>query len=401
MFLTLIPIIFNVTVTLVVFLLILSFLVIIHELGHFLTARWAKIDIEEFGIGYPPRMKTLFHWKGIPFTLNWLPLGGFVKMKGEDGPSVEDVTAAKTKTAKKNSNPSKEFGPFYTKSKRVRLLVLLAGVVINFLFGIFAFAVIYTKLGIPVPSDAPVINVISPQSPASQAKLREGDKVYRLESVTDGQSQVEPKTVDELVVFVNGNLGENLRLHIDRQGNQFTTDLYARKPEERGPEEGALGLRFQGYAYQFYPWWQMPFRGAWVGINISLGFSSAVLSAFFSIIKEIVTFSSIPAEASGPIGIVRDASNLGIFQQGWLELLRFAGMLSINLAVLNALPIPALDGGRAFFVIFETVIGKKRREQIEEKFNYAGFVFLMGLILLISLKDVWLVLRDMFTFFTK
>lgn len=398
MFLELIPIFLNTFFTLIIFLCVLSFLVIIHELGHFVTAWLAKIQIEEFGLGYPPRAMTLFHWRKVPFTLNWLPLGGFVKMKGEDGP--ESVNTENTKHT--SSQIGQGWGPFYTKSKRVRLVVLLAGVFINFVFGILAFALYYTKIGIPQPSDAPVINIVAPNSPAQNARLREGDTVYQIESLSDGpQSKRTLNTVEQLVTFVGENTGEELKLYIDRQGQQFETSIYARKPEERPENEGALGVQFVGVAYTFYPWWQMPFRGAWVGLVISLNLSFEIVKAFSNIITQVLTFSGVPNDAAGPIGIVHQASNLGIFQQGWLELLRFSGMLSINLAILNLLPIPALDGGRAFFVVSETVIGKKRREKIEGRFNLIGFAFLMGLILIISLKDVWLVLQDVFSFFTQ
>src|SRR5258708_6019281 len=126
--------------SIIAFILMLSLLVIIHELGHFLTARFFKIKIEEFGIGYPPRARTLFTWKGIPFTLNWIPVGGFVKMEGEDGSANEDNIQHKTKNS---------FGPFYTKPKWQRLIVILAGATVNFLFGVLAFSVIYSYVGIP------------------------------------------------------------------------------------------------------------------------------------------------------------------------------------------------------------------------------------------------------------
>src|SRR5260221_1182304 len=157
--------------TIIAFVIMLSFLVIIHELGHFLTARLFKIKVEEFGLGYPPHARTLFTWKGIPFTLNWIPVGGFVRMEGEDGgESLTDHQKTHVSTDKTH------YAPFYTKSRLERLIVILAGATVNFLFGVLAFTIIYSYIVIPVPV-SPVQTVISElhDGPSKIAGLQEND----------------------------------------------------------------------------------------------------------------------------------------------------------------------------------------------------------------------------------
>lgn len=369
------------------FLLILSFLVIIHELGHLLTALWFKIGVEEFGVGYPPRAKTLFTWRNIPFTLNWLPFGGFVKMVGEDGPETDSI-----KTSSKSA-------PFYTKPKRARLVVLLAGVFINFVFGILAFSIVYTVMGFPRLIDNRLIDQVIEGSPAASAGILASDSV-KSAKIAD-QAPVTFQTTTEVVDFVNAHLGETVTLYIDRAGQEQSFDVYLRKKEERPADQGAIGIGFAApdVIFDFYPWWQMPFRATYVGFQESIALSLTILSSFGQMVGGLIFRAEIPKDVAGPVGIVHQATKVGLFQSGWETVLKFAGMLSVNLAILNLLPIPALDGGRAFFVMLESVIGKKLRERIESKVNLAGFAFLLGLIILISVKDVWSIVADVMKYF--
>lgn len=374
-----------------IFLLILSFLVIIHELGHLLTAIWAKVKVEEFGVGYPPKALTLFRWKGIPFTLNWLPFGGFVRMEGED-----QLTSDGAKESKAASN----IGPFYTKSKRARLVVLLAGVFLNFVFGVIAFAIVYTKMGIPTEVLDPIVESVAEGSPASSAGIQVGDLIFSIARQCDNPELCEPVAVDietrnEVVNFVNAHLGEELVVSIRRGGEVVQTTLVSRLAEDIPDGQGAIGVSFQTVVYKFYPWWQMPFRGIGVGIQQSLAFGWMVLAAFVGIFAQIFTQGSVPEGVAGPVGIMHQATKERIFQQGWENTLGFAGMLSINLAVLNILPIPALDGGRAVFVLLETLFSKKRLEKIEAYSNYIGFGFLLLFIGLITVKDIFVLIKDL------
>ncbi|MEO8582042.1 MAG: M50 family metallopeptidase [Patescibacteria group bacterium] len=390
------------TISIIGFLIILSFLVIIHELGHFITALLLKVRIEEFGVGYPPRARVLFHWRGIPFTLNWLPFGGFVKMEGEDGP--EEGKAIKDNHSAHRDSHQSAFEPFYKKSRKTRLVVLLAGVVINFIFGIIAFSTVYTVQGFPrvVNEKELVIDQVIDASPAAEAGILSGDRVEAAiaEKSTDKTKQSFSTTTD-FVNYVSQHNDEHLQLFFDRQGVEEEVFVYLRPRDKRPEGEGALGVGFAPpvVVYDFFPWWQMPFRGALVGFEESLSLSYQILVGFKTMITGLVFHAEIPQDISGPIGIVHQATKFGLFQSGWDTVLKFTGMLSVNLAILNFLPIPALDGGRAFFVIAEKFIGRKKREQIENKVNYAGFAFLLGLIILISIKDIWSIVSDVFQYF--
>lgn len=368
-----------------IFLLILSFLVVIHEIGHFVTARWMKIKVEEFGIGYPPKMFTMFHWKGIPFTMNWLPFGGFVKMEGEEALSPEYLDNKKSK-----KKDEENVGPFFTKSKRARLLVLLAGVFMNFVFGVVAFAVIYTKVGIPTPLAQPIISSIEEGSPAAEAGMQLGDQVIAI-SNGDRNPVDNPR---EFVEYIGDHQGETIAFIVLRDGAEQTVEVYARAENERPEGAGAIGVGFDALELKFYPWWQMPLRGMWIGLQQSIGLSWLIVQAFADIFVQLFTQARVPEGVAGPVGIVHQASKTGLFQEGWLTILNFSAMLSINLAILNVLPIPALDGGRVVFVLLETVIGKELRDKIENRANYLGFGMLLILIITITLKDVWMVIKD-------
>lgn len=379
----------------IIFLLILSFLVIIHELGHFITARWMKIRIEEFGIGYPPKALTLFHWKGIPFTLNWLPFGGFVKMEGEDGDSGQETGDSKQGTVasrqeKAQQSTADQESPFYAKSKRARLFVLLAGVVVNFVFGVLAFAVVYARVGIPTPLMQPVISAVEEGSPAAESGFQIGDTVVAI--MEDERNEID--NINEFVSHIKANQGKDTTFIINRASAEQTLSVYVRTPEETPSGSGAIGIGFETLEMRFYPTWQMPFRGMWVGLQQSIGLSWMIVQAFVDIFVKLFTTAQVPQDVAGPIGIVHQASRTGLFEEGWMTILNFSAMLSINLAILNVLPIPALDGGRAMFVLLETVIGKNRRSQIESRANYLGFGLLLVLIIVISLRDIWVVIKD-------
>ena len=374
-------------------------MVIIHELGHFVTALWMRVKIEEFGIGYPPKAFTLFKWRNIPFTLNWLPFGGFVRMEGEDeGNEDQETRAEKQETSiedgelKKRLIDNSGIGPFYTKSKRARLLVLLAGVFMNFVFGIVAFSIIFTKTGIPTPIENAKIGFVAENSPAMEAGIQAGDVITGV--VADNGDSRDIQNSQQLVEFVDSHTGQYLILNISRESEDLAIQTYARTKEERGEEEGAMGVGFDSIEFKYYAWWQMPFRAVVVGIEQSIGLSIMILQAFGDIFVQLLTRAKFPEGVAGPVGIVHQASKIGLFSEGWLAVLNFAGMLSINLAILNILPIPALDGGRVFFVLLETIVGKKRRASWEGRVNQYGFLFLIGLILLITLKDVWGVFVD-------
>lgn len=362
------------------FLLMLTFLVVIHELGHFITARLFKVKIEEFGIGYPPHARTLFHWKGIPFTLNWIPVGGFVRMEGEDGGEV-------TKPHVHNT-----IGPFYGKPKWQRLIVILAGATVNFLFGVLAFTLIYSKIGIPTPI-SPVRTVIVElhDGPGKDAGLLVDDQIVAAVDSAHAKTDVGDPTA--FTAWIRARPDTDITFTVKRSGEVKDIKLHTRKKEEiesQGAISVTLGVPIVA---KFYPWYQMPFMSAKEGLSRSFEFSKLILSALGKMGTDLFSSGKIPTDVAGPIGIVHEVSKQKVFASGFLRALDFTAMFSINLAIMNVLPIPALDGGRALFIFLEFFVGRRRVAKIEQHANSFGIVLLLFFIVLISVKDVWMLFR--------
>lgn len=354
-----------------IFIVILSFLVIIHELGHFLSARWSKIKVEEFGLGYPPRALSLFKDKlGTIYSLNWLPFGGFVRMMGEDGEEV-----------------AKE-GSFTGVPTWKRLIVVLAGATINFLFGVIAFGMIYSQHGIPTDLGVVQVESVLPDSPAEEAGVVTGTQIVEVKSGLERQTT---QNSAQLIEFIAKHRGETVTL-VTKDG--LNIQSYVRKAEETPTGQGALGVALTDFEMRFYPWWQMPFRGMWVGTKAAVGFGGVILESLGSMVKELIVAGKVPQDVAGPVGIVYAAEKEGFLRVGFWAQLNFAAILSINLAIVNVLPFPALDGGRAVFLFFEMLTRRKVKPQIEQWFNMAGFAILITLIMLISARDISRVIGD-------
>lgn len=374
--------------TIIWFLLVLSFLVLIHELGHFLAAKWIGTHVEEFGLGYPPRVKKLFTKWHTVFTINALPFGGFVRIWGDDAEQLEDAESKKEERgADQISNPAPKGSiPFANQPQWKRLVVILAGVCVNFVFGILAFAAIYSFTGIPERTGNVAITQILEDSPAAAAGLQAGDEILALQ--TPDYSRVEIQNTNEFIQRIEMARGQEVTLSIERDGAEQSVVVTPRTAEETPAGQGALGVGLDlNVEFRFYPWYEMPFRGMAVGIQDAIGLSSMILQALGDMVARMFQ-GRVPSDISGPVGIVDQAVEMQAVRQGWIGTLNWAGLLSINLAVMNLLPIPALDGGRALFIILETFIGKARRLKWERLVNGYAFAFLVGLIILITLKDV-------------
>lgn len=361
--------------TLLIFLLILSFLVLIHELGHFVMARRSGVRVEEFGIGYPPRAVRLFTDKhGTDYTLNFLPFGGFVRLYGEETPESGDGVV---------EEDAREL--FYRKPKRVRLAIIVAGAVINFLFGAVAFGAIYTKTGIPTPLEYVKVDEVVSASPAEAAGLVAGDKIL---GITPVDEFLTISSVDQFVNFLREHRGQEIVLDVERDGERIHQPIYVRSQEETPEGQGAIGVAISDIEFRHYPLWQMPFRGMWVGLRSAVGFGWFLLGALGGMVRDLVFFGVVPKEVAGPVGIVYVAQKEGLLTSGWLSILNFSAVLSINLAIVNLLPFPALDGGRALFVLIEGVFGKPIKPGLERWANGLGMGLLLLLIVLISIRDI-------------
>jgi regulator of sigma E protease len=353
-----------------IFILILSFLVIIHELGHFLVARWSKITVEEFGMGYPPKAVTIRTDKrGTAYTINWLPFGGFVRMKGEDS---DDSTV----------------GSFSSRPVWQRLLVVLAGASVNFIFGVLAFGAIYSRHGIPTDLGMVKIESVGTQSPAAAAAVQPGIMVKQLKV---GSVTVVTKTASDLVKVVQQHRGETITL-VTNDGKDYP--VYVRTAEQTPAGEGSMGVSLTDMEVRYYPWWQMPLRGMWEGTKQAVSFGKLILTSLGDMVVQLATKGKMPQEVSGPVGIVYAAEKEGFLKAGFWAQLNFAAILSINLAIVNVLPFPALDGGRALFLWWELLTRRRVNQKVEIWLNTVGFALLILMIVLISFRDILKVLAD-------
>lgn len=367
----------------IVFLLVLTVLVVIHELGHFFMAWRFGVHIEEFGVGFPPKVLTLFKWRGVPFTLNAFPIGGFVRMEGENGEERTD----KTSNIKiQNSKHATRHAPFYIKPAWQRLLIVIAGPAVNFVFGILAFTVIFLNVGIPTALPNPLISTVRDNSPAMLAGLRINDEIL---SVKDEVGQSEAiETSEEFSEFVRAHLGQKIVMTIEREGSTQEIVVQVRKEGDIPQGEGAIGIAMEGEKLMRYPWYQMPGRAAVVGVSQSLDFGKLILGSLRNMTADLFTKGTVPSDVAGPVGIAYEVQRGNLISYGPLAVLNFAAMLSVNLAIMNILPIPALDGGRAFFILIERLFERKLRAKLENHINTVGFVLLLVLIGLITIKDV-------------
>lgn len=330
------------------FLIILSVLVFVHELGHFLSAKKHGIKVEEFGFGYPPRIFG-FNRGGTIYSLNLLPFGGFVRMLGEDQASGRQS--------------------FYVQNRWVRSVVLLAGVSMNFLLGVILFAAVYTKLGIPEPVDYLTVTHVAPGSPAEAAGLKEKD---RIAGFNDSQ---------EFIDFINRRRGEELVLVVSGREVAVTPRMESDTPEG----QGALGVGITNIDLVLYPVWQRPGRGMVLGVKEAFAWGGEIIGALRKTVAQLLT-GRVPADVAGPVGIYQASKSAA--EQGLLAVFQFTGILSVNLAILNLLPLPALDGGRLLFIALEAVRRRRVKAEFEQKIHLAGMLFLIGLMVLITINDV-------------
>jgi len=350
-------------ISILVFLLVLSILVLVHELGHFLVARRAGIWVEEFGFGLPPRIIGKKIGQTI-YSINLLPFGGFVKLHGEG--SDEDL-----------SKPKKAF---LNKSKKVRVAVLLAGVFMNFLLGTVAFGVVYSFSGIPKETQNVRVVGVAAGSPAQASGLLVGEVIRKVNAISVDSSR---KFIEE----VEKKKGENIVLEVEKGDSGFREIRRVTVvPRETPPQgEGPLGVAITTVEVYFPPIWQRPFIGIYYGFKEAVFWGKTVVSGIFEVFSD-VTAGQVPKDLAGPVGIFALTSE--VYKVGILALINFVGVLSVNLAILNILPFPALDGGRLLFVVIETIFGRRIMPRVEAAIHTVGMVILLIIIFAITARDI-------------
>jgi regulator of sigma E protease len=351
----------------------LGFLIFVHELGHFLTALRLGIKVEEFGFGYPPRIMTLFHWRGVPVTLNWLPLGGFVRMAGEEGNFEVEGSLATAPPWKK-------------------IPVMAAGAFMNIVTAIVIFALIMGVAGQPDPVGPVTISSVAPNSPAAEAKLQENDVILAL----DGQKV---DSIGKLQQLIGERLGKSTTLDVQRttasEGTTtFNVTLAPRPRDQIGPDEGPVGISLDvpsdkveavRYSNRLNPIEALMYgvRNTFVLFFQMLSGIGLLLGSFFGLADP-----AIRGGVAGPVGIARMTGEVAR-TGGLVSYLNLTALISVNLALINLLPFPALDGSRIVFALIEWVRRGKRVPPEKEAMVHAlGMIALLGLMLLITFSDI-------------
>ena len=363
--------------TVAAFIGILVVLVLVHELGHFLVAKRAGITVEEFGIGFPPRIASVM-WRGTRYSVNWIPLGGFVRMLGEDG----DVEVKRLREQGLTDADVEQAmaGAFNRKPVWIRFVVLFAGVAMNFVLAASLFAVAFS-MPLQVGEGPLTITEIQPDSPAEDA-LQVGDVITGVDGRTFERS-------NDLTEYVRDHGGQQVQLQVERDGEQIDVPVTTRNVTE---EERAQGIGPIGFAYDPARIVEQPSvvdgpldavaRGtgaAWtLAVQIPGGLADAV--------GGLIGLNPGAPDARGPIGIAQETGR--VLEAPLVSQLFFVGLLSINLAVLNVLPFPPLDGGRIAVVAIEAVRRRKLPAEREALIYLTGFAVLIALVILISIQDI-------------
>jgi len=357
-------------ITAIIFIVVIGVLVLVHELGHFIMAKRAGMKVEEFGLGFPP---TLWKTKrgGTVYAINAIPFGGYVKIFGED------------------DEEKKEPGSFASKSLWARFKVVAAGVTMNFLLAAFLLMLgnfLGLRIGLIDDKNIPT-NISDPQvqviqvvgdSPAEKAGLRLLDEIEGFK-LSDGTVR-QVKSSEDVQTTVSQYAGQKLKILIDRAGEKLEYEVEPRKDPPAG--QGAMGISLATTGIVSYPWYEAIWRGVYNAVILTFN----TIIGYYMLIKQLLFTGSLVADVSGPIGIATltgQAARIGINY-----LLQFVAMISINLAVLNFIPFPALDGGRAVLLLVEKFRRKPLPKRVEGLINSVGFSLLIALMVYVTIKDV-------------
>lgn len=349
----------NTIVTILEFVLFFGFTIFIHELGHFLMGRLFKVDIEEFGFGYPPRMLKLFTAKGTIFSLNWIPFGGFVRFKGEEDPGQPGSLASE--------KPYK------------RLIILSSGALLNILTGILVFSLVFAQTGIPDQKTVEVMQ-IAPSSPAETAGMLTGDLIIAVNGET-------VEGMDGLSESVQANLGNEISITVER-GDEIVDLLVT--PRQNPPEgEGAMGIVMSSPVRQVSYIQAIPY-------SIQSVYDYAKLMVQMPILLIRGQIAPEDARVVGPKGVYDMFSQARELdeeatttQQGTpaVNTLWLIAIFSVAVGITNLLPIPALDGGRILFLLPELLFKRRIKPEYESVVHLIGFALLIILMVYVTFQD--------------
>ncbi len=363
----------SILVSALAFFLLLTLLILIHECGHFFAARKAKVTVEEFGFGIPPRATTLFFQGGTRFSLNWIPFGGFVRLKGENPETQRERTAP---------------GSFAGASIPARIAILIAGVAMNFLFSILIFT-----LGFSVWKWVPTYVNFEEMKQASargEITLQPGVLIGNL--LATGTAVKAHVPAGSLLTAVDGKsvfIPEDV---VSAQAGKKSV-VYTVIPQNSQKPQ-TINVQVQngktGVELEFFPQVSSPRRTLLTGFLLSFHEARIMviqtIGGIGSLFSSLLTRGRVPQGITGIVGIAR-ITNQSV-RAGWMTYLRLMAVLSLSLAILNILPFPALDGGRLLFVFIEGIRARPAPQRFEVMTNTVGFFILILLIVLITGHDI-------------
>ena len=379
----------------------LSLVILVHEAGHFIVAKLSGITVLEFGIGFPPRLfgalrrrerevdevvpatKWLFFF-GKPgveeaeraeregatiYSVNWLPFGGFVRMQGEDGsPEAGEDAAMPVKTSAAKSVP------FANVSFWKKAATLAAGVSMNVIFG---WLILFAVFLIGTPQHLMIAEVL-PDSPAAAAGLTSEDVI--LSARLDATTLADPVSSDALIALVRSSGEKPIRFEVKRGDAVRTVEIAGKTNAETGAIQIGVSLSDAGLA-------PLPFHSAlWKSIQATGETLVAVVAGFWYLVTRVFTTPEVLKSVAGPVGIVNMAVQSGSL--GLIYILQFLALISLNLAVLNLIPFPALDGGRILLTVIEKVFGRPLPRRFQTAVNAIGFVALILLMVVVTVQDI-------------
>lgn len=346
-----------------IFIFILGILVFVHEFGHFMVARWSGVAVEEFGFGFPPRMIGIQRGP-TTYSINWIPFGGFVRLQGEQ------------------SDKEKRADSFVQARFSRQLAIMVAGVFMN---ALLAWVLLTATLLVGVKIDASNIPtnkyvqdglprieaIVNESTAAAAAGLHNGDVVFSI----NGQALT---TTDQVIAFTKDNNYPPITIEVQRRTEKKTITITPQTEDNKT----RYGFGLQKLAIIRYPWYIAP----WFGLTTTVDMIGQTFAGFGKLFHDLATTAKVSSDVTGPVGIAVLTGQ--VVQYGFIATLQFMAILSISLAVVNILPLPALDGGRAFFVIVGRLRGRAVDTRIEGTIHTIGFYLLLLIILLISIRDI-------------
>jgi regulator of sigma E protease len=353
----------------IIFLIILAVLILTHELGHFIFAKLSGVKVEEFGFGFPPKLFSFRRGETL-YSVNAIPFGGFVKIYGENNEGIDDKRS------------------FISQKNYIKTLILVAGVLFNLLLTWPIFTAGYL-IGTPVSVDnsgisggslsnrGVMILEVQANTPAEAVGLKPGDYLLKFSSNKETLVVSDIKSVQN---FIAQHTGKEIQIDYSRGGKNFSAK--ATPLENPAPGNGSLGI-----AMDYVATLKLPFlQAVWEGLKTTIRLTGLVAQALGNFFVHIFINKEVLNQVAGPVGIATIVSNTA--QSGFIFILQLIALLSINLALINIIPFPALDGGRLLFLLIEFIKGKPISQKTTNLANNIGFSILIILMLIITYRDI-------------